>query len=184
MKTVDFFLQMFNDTGVKPVLMEYEKWSRNNKPNWFWIKNEIQKSAALFLVLTKNIVKKEYTQNWVAFEVGVASNCNPSVPVFVFKEQNIDFPVPYVNHYFDQSLSNTQRLYSGDFSLMLLNVLFHGIKESFIKGVITGSFDLPDEGTTKCSKCLLSFHYWGYEEEFNCPCCSATIVQDMSEFDR
>jgi hypothetical protein len=63
----DFFIRKFDDTDVKPVLMDYEKWSRNDRPNWMWIKDEIQKSSALFLILTKNIVKNEYTQNWVAF---------------------------------------------------------------------------------------------------------------------
>jgi len=58
-----FFIRKFGDTSVRPVLMEYEKWSRNNTPNWKWIKDEIQKSSALFLLLTKNLVKNEYTQN-------------------------------------------------------------------------------------------------------------------------
>jgi hypothetical protein len=72
----DFFIRKFDDTDVKPVLMDYEKWSRNDRPNWMWIKDEIQKSSALFLILTKNIVKNEYTQNWVAFEIGVAATSN------------------------------------------------------------------------------------------------------------
>ncbi|MFL6315580.1 MAG: hypothetical protein ACJ73C_02425, partial [Nitrososphaeraceae archaeon] len=72
--------------------MEYEKWSRNDRPNWMLIKDEIQKSSALFLILTKNIVKNEYTQNWVAFEIGMAATSNAPIPNFVFREQNIDFP--------------------------------------------------------------------------------------------
>jgi hypothetical protein len=112
---VDFFLEKFNDVGVKPVLMEYEKWSRNGRPNWIWIKDEIQQSKALFLlILTKNIVKNEHTQNWIAFEIEVASTCNPMIPVFVFMEKNVNFPVPYLSHYFDQSLSNTNHLFSLD----------------------------------------------------------------------
>lgn len=38
-KIVDSFLAKLNDMGVKPVLMEYEKWSRNGRPNWIWIKD-------------------------------------------------------------------------------------------------------------------------------------------------
>lgn len=39
-KIVDSFLAKFNNVGgVKPVLMEYEKWSRNGRPNWMWIKD-------------------------------------------------------------------------------------------------------------------------------------------------
>jgi hypothetical protein len=57
---VDYFIDKFNDTGVKPVRMEYEKWSREHKANWMWIRDEIQKSKALFLILTKNIVEKRH----------------------------------------------------------------------------------------------------------------------------
>lgn len=89
-----FFIRKFGNTSVKPVLMEYEKWSRNNRPNWKWIKDEIQKSSALFLVLTKNLVKNEYTQNWISFEIEVAATSHPTIPIFVFREHNIDFPVP------------------------------------------------------------------------------------------
>jgi hypothetical protein len=113
-KAVDYFVEKFTDTGVKPVLMEYEKWSIEGKPNWKWIKDEIQKSQKLFLILTKNIVKNEYTQNWVAFEVGVASTSNPSIPVFVFREEEIDFPVPYLTHYYDEPLSRKDYLFSKD----------------------------------------------------------------------
>ena len=115
-QTVEYFVHKFNDTGVKPVRMEYEQWSRNCKPNWMWIKDEIQKSKVLFLLLTKNIIKKEYTQNRVAFEIGIASMCAPLIPVFVFREENIDFPVPYLNHYFDQSFSKKTNLFAGNFS--------------------------------------------------------------------
>lgn len=46
---VDYFVEKFTDTGVKPVLMEYEKWSRGGKRNWKWIKDEIQRSQNFFL---------------------------------------------------------------------------------------------------------------------------------------
>jgi TIR domain len=88
---VEYFANKFDDTGIKPVRMEYEKWSRKGKPNWRWIRNEILKSKALFLILTNNIVARVHTHNWVAFEIGVASIRIPIIPVFVFKEENIDF---------------------------------------------------------------------------------------------
>jgi hypothetical protein len=49
---VDYFIDKFNDTGVKPVRMEYEKWSREHKANWMWIRDEIH--------ITKNIVEKTH----------------------------------------------------------------------------------------------------------------------------
>jgi hypothetical protein len=62
-----FFIRKFGNTSVKPALMEYEKW-----PNWKWIKDEIQKSSAL-LILIKDLVRNEYTQNRAAFEIGVTA---------------------------------------------------------------------------------------------------------------
>ena len=59
--------------------MEYEKWPRNNRPNWKWIEAEIQKSRALFLV---------------AFEIGMAATSHPAILIDVFRENNIDFAVP------------------------------------------------------------------------------------------
>ena len=35
-------------------------WSREGKPNWMWIREEIQKSNTLFLMLTNNIVEKAH----------------------------------------------------------------------------------------------------------------------------
>jgi hypothetical protein len=86
--------------------MEYEKWSRNKKSNGLWIIEEIQKSKAIFIIITKNTIKIEHTQNWVSFEIGVAATCDPKIPIIVFKEQDIDFPIPYLTHYFNESLSN------------------------------------------------------------------------------
>ena len=94
-KKTSFLRNLFDVTNVKPVLMEFEKRSRNNNPNWSWIKEEIQKSKALVVVLTKNITKRSFTQNWVAFEIGVAATCRPPLPIFVFRE-DVDFPVPYL----------------------------------------------------------------------------------------
>ena len=81
---------MFNDTDTKAVRMEYESLSRGDRPNWTWIRDEILKSKALFLILTNNIVATAHTQNWVSFEIGVASTRTPVIPVFLFKEQNVN----------------------------------------------------------------------------------------------
>ena len=177
----DFFVRKFGDSDVKPVLMEYEKWSRNNRPNWKWIKDEVQKSSALFLILTKNIVKNEYTQNWVAFEIGVAATSYPAIPIFVFREQNIDFPVQYLNYYFDQPLSKTKHLSPVDVSSTLLNAIFHNLKENIIEEIIRNKNPIIlDRKFLKCSNCLLEFDYFGIEKKLICPCCSNIITSKLS----
>lgn len=173
---VQYFVDKFNDTGIKPVLMEFEKWSRNRRPNWLWIKDEIKESKALFLLLSKNITKKQQTQNWVSFEVGLASMCNPPLPVFAFEEERVFFPIPYLSHYFDQSFSTKTGLFAKDFSETLLNVLIHVTYESFIDAVIKDpSIGLSQDETIECSNCFLRFHYWGEKDYINCPCCPSTV---------
>lgn len=165
-----FFIRKFGNTSVKPVLMEYEKW-----PNWKWIKDEIQKSSAL-LVLTKHLVKNEYTQNWVAFEIEVAATSHPAIPIFVFREHNIDFPAPYLNYYFFP-MSNTNLVSQRDVSSTILNAIFHRLKESILEDIIDNKNPVVlDRKLLKCSNCLLEFAYFGREEKLICPCCSNIIV--------
>ena len=129
--------------------MEYEKW-----PNWKWIKDEIQKSSAL-LVLTKHLVKNEYTQNWVAFEIGVAATSHPAIPIFVFREHNIDFPAPYLNYYFDRPMSNTNLVSQRDVSSTILNAIFHRLKESILEDIIDNNNPVVlDRKLLKCSNCF------------------------------
>ena len=45
----------------------------------------------------------EYTQNWIAFEIGVA--CDKGIDVWVIcDDESINFPVPYLNNYLTVSL--------------------------------------------------------------------------------
>jgi hypothetical protein len=84
--------------------MEYEKWLRNKRPNWKWIKDEIQKSRALL----------------VAFEIGMAATSHPAIPIYVFRENNIDFAVPYLNYYFDRPMS----IYAKEMSHLLSSLQY------------------------------------------------------------
>ena len=71
LQLVEWFRRRFDGTGVEPRFMEYLSWRKREKPNWSWIKSEIEKSTALMLILSRNIVNREHTQNWVAYEIGV-----------------------------------------------------------------------------------------------------------------
>lgn len=75
-------------------------------PPWRDIKNAMKRSFAMFLLVGKNLVKQqeshgpewEYTQNWIAYEIGLA--CERGIDVWVVCEDvNINFPVPYFNNY-------------------------------------------------------------------------------------
>jgi hypothetical protein len=174
---MQFFRSLFDDTNVKPVFMEFEKWSRNYNPNWFWIKKEIQKSKALIVILTKNITMRTQTQNWVAFEIGVAASCKPSLPIFVFREENVDFPVPYLTWYFDEPVTSTDYLKPNDFSEMFLDFFILLIKYQVLAHALLSVFypshlNQENEYLEKCNSCYLQFNYFGMNEKIHCPCCN------------
>ena len=72
----------------------------------------MKNSAALFLLVGKELVKSQkesetstielekwkYTQNWIAYEIGLASALNLDVWVYCDSIE-INFPVPYVTNY-------------------------------------------------------------------------------------
>jgi hypothetical protein len=88
---------------------EYEK---IESPPWLTISNELQKSRALFLLIGKEFVKQQasantspeardnwkHTQNWIAYEVGIASAKDIDIWVLC-DDVETNFPVPHLNNY-------------------------------------------------------------------------------------
>ncbi len=81
-------------------------------PAWRTIKNQIVGSRAVFLLVGKELNKAQalsdssaetrekwkFTQNWIAYEVGLA--CMKGIDVWVICDNlEINFPVPYLNNY-------------------------------------------------------------------------------------
>ena len=54
-----------------------DKLASSKDPNWLQIKRWIQDSDAVLLIITGEIIRQEHTQNWIAFEVGIAAGCDP-----------------------------------------------------------------------------------------------------------
>jgi hypothetical protein len=107
----------------------------------------------------------------------VASTNNPSIPVFVFREEDIDFPVPYLTHYIDEPLSNKDDLFSRDMSKTVLNLITIGWFESFVDAIVKDqTISLSEEDPMKCSNCLINFQYIGVKEKIRCPCCSTMLT--------
>lgn len=96
--------------GIKVFRSEFEK---IKPPAWKTIKRQMDASSAMFLLVGKKLVnaqkaseknvklRKEWkhTQNWIAYEVGLA--CERGIDVWVWCDvgANINFPVPYLNNY-------------------------------------------------------------------------------------
>lgn len=95
--------------GIKAYRSEFET---IKAPAWNTIKEEISKSSAVFLLVGEKLVELQktsqdnielrkswsHTQNWIAFEVGLA--CQRGIDVWVLCDNvEINFPVPYFNNY-------------------------------------------------------------------------------------
>jgi hypothetical protein len=93
---ISSFDRVFARTGVRSICMEFEQM---NSPEWKEIKEAVQKSLATFVLLGPNINRNIYTQNWVAFEVGLACATNKRVWVFQQKGSSVTFPIPYATDY-------------------------------------------------------------------------------------
>lgn len=91
-----YFDTIFARTGVIPKCMEFET---IYPPAWAEIKQQISGSEAVFLLLGPNIRRTCFTENWVAFEVGVSCAFNKAVWVFEPNGIANNFPIPYLTDY-------------------------------------------------------------------------------------
>ena len=89
--------------GLKAFRSEFET---IDIPQWRTIKEAIDNSIAMFLLVGKQLVAHQasptpdwkYTQNWIAYEMGLA--CQRGIDVWVCCDDvDINFPVPYFNNY-------------------------------------------------------------------------------------
>ncbi len=86
----------FKSAGISPLFMEF---TPESEPPFKKIEKNIATSDAVFLFLTENLKSSDFTQNWVAFEVGLTRRSNK--PLFVVEDINnrVHFPVPYLTDY-------------------------------------------------------------------------------------
>lgn len=95
--------------GIKVFRSEFED---IKSPPWKTIKDAIAQSNVLFLLVGKELVKAQaqsesnalerdkwkYTQNWIAYEIGLA--CQRGIDVWVVCDNiPLNFPVPYLTNY-------------------------------------------------------------------------------------
>ena len=128
----DIFDRACARVGIKAFRSEFESIIL---PAWSTILNAIRNSQALFLLVGKELVKAqslhepswEYTQNWIAYEIGVA--CERGIDVWVICDDvKINFPVPYLNNYLTVSLRHRN---SFDYFVGVLGKYVIGVKTTF-----------------------------------------------------
>lgn len=159
--------------GLKVFRSEFEEMQ---SPNWKTIRDEINKSCALFLLVGKELVKAQtssesdlkaredwkHTQNWISYEVGLA--CQRGIDVWVVCDSvNINFPVPYLNNFdiwgINRDDPNSLKVWRGFFEHYISGKTFPVIEESSVNCPKCGAFfnlrsQLPVGIDVPCPTCL------------------------------
>jgi hypothetical protein len=165
------FHNQFHPRRRPPIIVDRELLSRSPDPHWEQIWGFIYESDAVFLILTQEILEQEHTQNWVAFEVGVAAGHEPPIPVIAVRGEDVTIPIPYLRHHYSysstfspvhphQNQEDRQRLQNEFFNVMhpMLNDPWH--------------FQNPPLERL-CPHCNLLYHHHNQgERPLLCPCCS------------
>jgi hypothetical protein len=149
-------------------IIDGDELARNPEPHWLQIKHSIQRSDAVLLILSGGITQQEHTQNWVAFEVGVAAGCDPPKPVIAIKGEDVKMPIPYVNYYYSYSPTfpaphwkESDRDNWGDRFDNILGPMLDDVNYK------------PGYPQNHCPHCKLRYYHHGPEQPFRkCPCCS------------
>lgn len=104
----DLVDKLFARAPIKAFRSEYENILH---PEWQTIKSAMNDSMALFLLIGQALVRNQssknaewsYTQNWIAYEIGLA--CQLGIDVWaICDDVMINFPMPYINNYYPMKL--------------------------------------------------------------------------------
>ena len=164
---LDFFHKIFSGLQTESVWMEFED---INPPPSLFIRDSVNKSEAIFVLLSKYLVDQEHTNSWVSFEVGLAANrtkANVSpesthselgLDIWVFEplDEDINFAVPYCTYYMRYA-PTVERL--------------KWLRDILRGDTPTGRFGVPI--ICGYEDCKLSFNYLSrfYTDSLNCPAC-------------
>jgi len=183
-KFCDRFDNAAASVGVSRFRSEFET---IKPPTWKTIKKQMDRSSAMFLLVGKELVKAQamsdkykkhrdkwkHTQNWIAYEVGLA--CQKGIDVWVVcdVEVTLNFPVPYLNNYCAYGMSRVEDKNFKGFGFIRWVLEEYSKKETFALG--------RGNRNTKCThkNCGAEFNLQTMlykEQEIVCPTCCQTIV--------
>jgi hypothetical protein len=167
----DVFDRACARVGIDAFRSEYES---IQPPAWETIRNELQQSKALFLLVGKSLVNAqkthssewEHTQNWISYEIGIASQLGIDVWVLCDRVK-INFPVPYLNNYVPYSIR-----IEGNFKL------FVDVLQAYVSG---RKFGLNSAAKFTCSysDCSITYNLHAVVPKGGkivCPCCLKTMT--------
>ena len=196
---VDFFSNAFSGTKVKAILEEFEQ-ILTGKITSQKISTDIEKSNAVFVLLSKSVQKIPHTRDWIVWETGVAKN--KDIWIFEPYEQfgKISVITPIVKNYV---IFNTDEVHLGyirkiiesyDNSHVLPTVLISsgvgailGKSEGATIGAMTGLVlsnrvkDRPGGVEVNCANCFSTYqiHIPDGMTKFRCPVCNRYLETNV-----
>ncbi len=157
---VDWFDKVFARLPVRAVRVEFEGYSVAPAK---YIKEQLFLSVALFVLMGPNVESSPYTENWVAFEVGLAAAWKKDIWVFEPHDSTIQFPIPFLNRYVSLGFDD-------DFTLILEIVRQYSLLP--IQRRFTQRFPV----TCPYDNCKSEFRLHRKVSAFRCPSCRQDIM--------
>lgn len=189
--------KVLRNIGHNPIIEEFIPEEEKEPIPYEEIRKNVNLSDYVFLFLTDNIVKTEYTHNWVAFEIGLTANDGKRLFVFERAGVPVPYPIPYLTDYmiFDADSANDildiqtlskkideipkQVVGSGIGALLGLPFGPIGLVLGGLAGAVLGANASEPILKIQCPFCSVSFHYYSpHYPEFNCPACRREICRD------
>jgi len=167
------FDTVFARTSVKSLCMEFEQ---IYPPAWQRIKNEISASDTVFLLLGSNVRSSIHTQNWIAFEAGLACAFGKELWVFEQHGAYIEFPVPYLTDYMIYDLEDSNHF---DYVRSIIEgygktlyVFPLGVDHRTKRNIPTGKIFM-----CRHKNCRSRYFLHTDVESFNCPSCRQQLFK-------
>ena len=185
--------------GHTPIIEEFIPEENMELIPYEEIRKNVDMSDYVFLFLTDNIVKTNFTHNWVSFEVGVAANAMKRLFVFERLGVPVPYPIPYLTDYmvFDEDdiddilniqllskkLKDIPKTVKGAGIGALIGIPFGplGIIVGSSVGYLFGTHSQKQITKVDCPKCRISFNYHSLKyAKFSCPACRNEINLNTS----
>jgi len=169
------FNEVSGIAGVKPVCMEFEKMG---SPEWQYIRNEVNTSEAVFLLLGPKVRSSIHTQNWIAFEVGLSCAFRKDVWVLEQAGANIKFPIPYLTDYLMYNLEDRTNF---DYVRSVIEGYGRSEPAMPLNADRRTKRKIPQGLLVDCPSCHSKYNFHNIVKHFHCPSCRQELEWQDSE---
>lgn len=194
--------EVFSRTNLRMITEEFEDLSAPASDD---IREDIKSSVAFLLLLgpnAQNLTMDDlgHTRDWISWELGVASNTDPSTPIWLFEdvETPAEMAIPHLSEYVlwsskdeeqwrelrdvieaEYVTSNQQALRGA-----ILGTIFgyalggsEGALAGGLGGVVLGGSQQTTAPRVECPQCHQTFRVRTQVEELLCPTCRDGLIQ-------